>query len=104
MSGSDQHAQLAALQNSLKDDKPPANLSGPLEAHWHAGKGNFARALQLIEKDTSQDAAWVRAHLHRRKGESDQAATWYDKAGRNPSLSPVDMEWSEVAAGLLLHE
>lgn len=100
MSGAD---RLSSFQGSLKDDAPPAYAKGALEAHWNAGKGRFDRALQLIENDASKDAAWVRAHLHRRKGEDAEAAKWYDKAGRRPSGFAPGPEWDDIAGALLLH-
>jgi hypothetical protein len=102
MSGSDQLLLVAALQDSLKDDNPPDYVKGPAEAHWNVGKGNFAKALALIEKDVSKEAAWVRAHLHRRRGKTAAAGDWYAKAERPPSTLDLDREWSEIAAGLLL--
>ncbi len=100
MSGAD---RLSSFQASLKDDAPPGYAKGPLEAHWNVGKGRFARALELIEKDASNDAAWVRAHLHRSRGEDEEAAKWYERADRSPAEIEVDREWDEIAAGLLLH-
>ncbi|HET7714876.1 MAG TPA: hypothetical protein VFK86_04550 [Bauldia sp.] len=95
--------QVRSFRESLKDDLPPSNAKGPLEAHWHVGKGRLAKALELIDRDASKDAAWVRAHLHRRKGEKAEAAKWYERAGRSPSQQTVDQEWDSIAAGLLLH-
>jgi hypothetical protein len=100
MSGAD---RLSFFQASLKDDAPPAYAKGALEAHWNVGKGRLSRALEVIEKDASKDAAWVRAHLHRRKGEDAEAAKWYDKAGRSPSGFAPGPEWDEIAGALLLH-
>jgi hypothetical protein len=104
MAGSEQLALVAALQTSLEhDDAPPTGTDGPLEALWHVGKGNYERAQALLEPDFSKEAAWVRAHLHRRRGEDAEAADWYGKAGRNPSTDPVDKEWNQIAAGVLLN-
>lgn len=95
---------VAALQMSLnKNDQPPDHVEGPLEALWHVGKGNYERATQLLEADFSKEAAWVRAHMHRRMEEHDKAAEWYDKAGEIPSTDPIDQEWTQVAAGILLN-
>jgi hypothetical protein len=100
MSGGD---RLSTFQASLNADAPPGYAHGPLEAHWNVGKGRLARALELIENDASRDAAWVRAHLHRRKGEDAEAEKWYGKAGRSPSGFAPDPEWDEIAGALLLH-
>ena len=100
MSGAD---RLSSFQASLKDDAPPAYAKGALEAHWNVGKGRLSPALEVIEKDASKDAAWVRAHLHRRRGEDAEAAKWYDKAARSPSGFAPGPEWDEIAGALLLH-
>jgi len=103
MTGSEQLMLVAALQTSLEhDDAPPTGLDGPLESLWHVGKGNYERARKLLEPDFSKEAAWVRAHLHRRKGEHDEALEWYGKAGKDPSSDDVETEWSKIAVGLLL--
>jgi hypothetical protein len=94
---------LETLKGSLAGDKPPEGLGAPLTALWHAGKGDTTTAHSVIAKDTSKAAEWVRAHLHRRDGDDQKAAECYDRADKNPSLQPVDREWSEVAAGLLLN-
>lgn len=104
MAGTEQPAPVAALRTSVeKDAAPPAGTEGPLAALWHVGKGNYERARALLEPDASKDAAWVRAHLHRRRGEAPQAADWYGKAGKTPSTDPVDTEWNQIAAGILLN-
>lgn len=95
--------RLSSFQASLKGDAPPPYAKGPLEAHWNVGKGRLGRALELIENDAGKDAAWVRAHLHRRKGEDAEAAKWYAKAGRPPSGFQPGPEWDEIAGALLLH-
>ena len=63
---------IAALQTSIEQDmEPPSGITGPLAAHWHVGKGNLDKAMELLKSEAGKDAAWVRAHLHRRKGEDD---------------------------------
>ena len=96
-------ATIVALQNSIRDDDgPPEHFTGALKALWHVGKGNYEHASQLLDSDFSRDAAWIRAHLHRRKGEEEEAAGWYRKAGKSLSTDPIDQELSQIAAGILL--
>ena len=92
-----------AFRKSTELNAPPAGTAGPLAALWHVGKGDWKKAHAIVQDDESRAAAWVRAHLHRRKGEDEEALTWYEKAGRSPSEIEVDREWDEIAAGLLLH-
>ena len=90
-----------ALRQSVeRDDAPPSGIGDPLVALWHAGKGELERAYDVIAGNTSREAAWVRAHLHRRKGEEEEAADWYRKAGKDPSGDGIDDEWLHIAAGV----
>jgi hypothetical protein len=102
MSGPDMTYEARTLLRSLENDAPPDELGGPLLAHWHSAKGNRRHALQILEADASKTAAWVRAHLHRRHGEDELADEWYGRAGRKPSEDTVDVEWSSIAAVLLV--
>ncbi|MCP4385005.1 MAG: hypothetical protein GY798_26940 [Hyphomicrobiales bacterium] len=103
MSEVEQLAGIAALRQSVEnDDEPPVGTTGPLSALWHAAKGNTEQALAAIEADTSKEAAWVRAHIHRRNGSDEEAAASYKQADQEWSMDPVDREWSQVAAGILL--
>jgi hypothetical protein len=61
------------------------------------GKGGFLRALELIEKDASMDAGWLRASPSP-TGEGDEAAKLQGKAGRLPPRIEVNCESDEVAA------
>lgn len=92
-----------SLEMSLADDFPPEGLNGPLKAHWYAAKGDRKGALETLRDDTSQAAAWVRAHLHSRNGEEREADEWYARAGREPSRDDVDRECRDVATGLFLN-
>lgn len=104
MSDSQSNLTVETLRESTdRDDAPPGGVSGPVAALWHARKGNLARAFDAVADNTSKDAAWVRAHLHRRKGETERAGEWYRAAGRDPSTHQVDQEWTEIAAGVLLN-
>jgi hypothetical protein len=92
-----------AFRKSTALNAPPAGTEGPLKAMWHAARGEWDKAHAIVQDDESKDAAWVRAHLHRRKGEDAEAAKWYDKAGRSPSGFAAGPEWDEIAGALLLH-
>ena len=104
MMGPEMTMEAARLVKSLNDDSPPDDLSGPLLAHWHSGKGDRKSALQVLDGDTSKAAAWVRAHLHRRSGENRDATEWYRLAGQKPSTDSVDVEWSSIAGILLARQ
>ena len=95
---------IAALQTSIEQDmEPPSGITGPLAAHWHVGKGNLDKAMELLKSEAGKDAAWVRAHLHRRKGEDDEAREWYARAEQaSAEDEALHEEWSRIAMGLML--
>ena len=91
------------FRDTLSDSAPPAGFSNPAKALWAVAKRDWQRAEAYLKGDNSKDAAWVRAHMHRCRGDHDSAAEWYGKADRPPAGSPLDEELSTIAAGLVLH-
>jgi hypothetical protein len=88
---------------TLRDSTtPPEGLSGPLTALWHAAKGEWEKAHQLVMDDESKEAAWVHAHLHRIEGDQSNAEYWYRRADKPVSDAPLDDEWLQITAGLML--
>jgi hypothetical protein len=92
---------LVAFRQSLADPAPPAGLSPALEALWHDAHGDFDRAHQLAQSDEGGAGNWVHAYLHRKEGDSGNAAYWYRRAGRLFRHEPLDAEWDEIAQALL---
>lgn len=87
---------------TLRDSKTlPAGLDGPLAALWHAARGDWDKAHEIVQDDESAAAAWVHAHLHRVEGDHSNAAYWYRKAGKPVSDEPIDGEWTTIASGLI---
>jgi hypothetical protein len=88
---------------TLRDSKSlPEGVTGPLAALWHAAKGEWEKAHQLVMDDESKEAAWVHAHLHRVEGDQSNAEYWYRRAGKPVSDAPLDDEWLQITAGLML--
>jgi hypothetical protein len=90
-----------SFKESLKQDTPPEGLDGPMKALWHAGKGNWQKAHDVIKDDESKAAAWVHAHLHRVEGDEANANYWYAQAGKPPHDGPFGEELNTIAFGLL---
>ncbi|MCP4385006.1 MAG: hypothetical protein GY798_26945 [Hyphomicrobiales bacterium] len=90
-----------AFRESLKDDNPP-EVSGPLLALWHAAKGDWHRAHEIVQSDDSEDAAWVHAHLHRVEGDHANAGYWYRRAGKSASDESVADEAQQITAALFI--
>jgi hypothetical protein len=85
----------------LEADTAPGRLSRPLAALWHAGRGEWDAAHEIVQADDSADAAWVHAHLHRVEGDLANAGYWYRRAGRDACQADTAAEWAEIAAALL---
>lgn len=92
----------AAFKASLAHD-PPGGMTPALAALWQAGKGDWDKAHAHAQAEESADAAWVHAYLHRVEGDVWNARYWYAKAGRAPATVPLEQEWEEMVAALLLH-
>ncbi len=85
--------------NPLMSPQPPAN--GPLAALWHDLHGDWENAHRLVQDDSSPEAAWVHAYLHRREGDAANARYWYARAGRPAASGGLDEERAAIAAELL---
>lgn len=92
---------LEDFRESLAGAKPAANLSVPLQASWWAGKDDWDTAHKLVMGESSTDAAWVHAYLHRVEGDLANARYWYAQAGKSPATNAIKDEWAEMAAMLL---
>jgi hypothetical protein len=59
----------ADFKSSVAGDKPPTDLTPPLEALWWAAKGDWELAHKIVMDQETADAAWVHAYLHRVEGD-----------------------------------
>ena len=89
-----------AFRASLAAAAPPDDLSRPLQALWHAGRGEWDAAHGIAQSDDTAEAAWVHAHLHRLEGDLANARYWYRRAGRPECTADTSEEWAEIAAAL----
>jgi len=85
----------------LSLQKPPEFLAPALVALWLVRHNQWDAAHLLVQAATGGDEAWVHAHLHRREGDTTNAAYWYSRSGRRPSTAPPDQEWEQIATELL---
>jgi hypothetical protein len=92
---------VAAFRQSLDAPAPPARLGLALEALWHDGRGDFDRAHELAQRDEGGPGDWVHAYLHRKEGDTGNAAYWYRRAGRPVCREPLEAEWEAMASALL---
>ena len=76
-------------------------MSGPLLALWQDAQGEWEAAHVTVQDNSSANAAWVHAYLHRKEGDIDNARYWYARAGRPEFTGSLDAEWAAMARALL---
>lgn len=72
-----------------------------LQALWADAQGNWQAAHTLAQDVDDANGAWVHAYLHRREGDSGNAAYWYRRAGKPVCSLPLEAEWDAIAHALL---
>ncbi|MBR1128161.1 hypothetical protein [Bradyrhizobium iriomotense] len=92
---------VAAFIASLDGAAPAPELNAPLAGLWWAGKGDWDRAHKIVQDESSRDAAWVHAYLHRVEGDLGNAGYWYRQAGQVAAKDSLEAEWERIAATLL---
>ncbi|NWK55328.1 hypothetical protein HW115_06880 [Verrucomicrobiaceae bacterium N1E253] len=82
---------------------PPTGVSEEVKALWLARSGRWNAAHDLCQDVDTPEAAWVHAHLHRVKGDLDNAGYWYDRAGKTQPDGQAGLgeEWMEITEALL---
>ena len=90
-----------AFRATLSSEIPPADLPPTLTALWWDAKGDWTTAHALVDELETQDGMAVHAYLHRKEGDSSNAAYWYSRAGRRPSSATLEEEWAEIVSVLL---
>lgn len=86
---------------SLDGAAPAPELSAPLAGLWWAAKGDWDRAHKIVQDESSREAAWVHAYLHRVEGNLGNAGYWYRQAGQVAAKDSLEAEWERIAATLL---
>ena len=76
-------------------------FSGALLALWWDGKGDWERAHEIAQDDLGAEGAWVHAYLHRKEGDTGNAAYWYRRAGQSVAEGDLQSEWEEIVRELL---
>lgn len=89
------------FRDSLNADAPPPDLAPALAGLWWDAKGDWTRAHESAQQDEGPAGAWVHAYLHRKEGDTSNAAYWYERAGKSPARGSLDGEWAEITETLL---
>jgi hypothetical protein len=92
---------LEAFRESLQGGHPPAELDPALAGLWWDAKGDWTKAHETAQQDEGLRGAWVHAYLHRKEGDADNAAYWYERAHRTVDHGPLADEWLAIASALL---
>jgi hypothetical protein len=92
---------LQDFRNSIAADAPPADMSPALAGLWWDLKGDWTRAHDAVNEEENAAAAWVHAYLHRKHGDTSNAAYWYEHVRKPASTKPFNEEWEEIARSLL---
>jgi len=88
---------------TLSSDQPP-DLSRPLLALWHDGRGEWNRAHSVAQEIDDDIGAWVHAYLHRKEGDLANAAYWYRNARQTVATDSLPAEWTRIVTLLLGRE
>ena len=86
---------------SLSSDAPPRGLAVHVEALWWDGRGNWARAHELVNELETPEAMAVHAYLHRKEGQEWNANYWYRRAGEQYRRASLQEEWSALVESFL---
>jgi hypothetical protein len=89
------------FQNSLQQQHPPTELSGPLRALWYAGKDDWDKSHNIAQDIHTREGSWIHAYLHRWEGDEWNANYWYRQAGRSMPAVSLKEEWRDITESLL---
>ena len=92
---------LQQLRDSLRLDHPPKQLGFALTGLWWDANGDWTKAHESAQQDEAPAGAWVHAYLHRKEGDSSNAAYWYQRAAKPVATISLDEEWTAIAGSLL---
>ena len=92
---------ITAFRATLTQDEPPEGIGLPLQTLWWEAKGEWKRAHECAQEDTSPAGSAVHAYLHRVEGDLSNAGYWYNRAGREQRMDALAAEWEQLAMEFL---
>jgi hypothetical protein len=92
---------MAEFKTSLSGAAPAPGLDAPLAALWWAARSGWDQAHKLVQDESTADAAWVHAYLHRIEGDLSNASYWYRQAGKPTATCSLEAEWEGIVSALL---
>ena len=82
-----------SLSDETQAPKDPYLLS-----LWLDGRDDWEGAHTTVQDLTSKEAAHIHAYLHRKEGDSGNAAYWYRQAGTDYPTNTLADEWRALVA------
>lgn len=89
------------FKDSLTQATPHQKLTALLSSLWFEGKGDWDKAHAIVQDMHSTEAAWIHAYLHRKEGDSGNAAYWYHRAKKDIPTESLKEEWKNIVMTLL---
>lgn len=86
---------------TLSESAPPAELELALRALWFDANGRADSAMRAARNDPSHLGLRVRAYLHRKAGDADEARLWYWRSGATPWPGSPESEWRDIVHTVL---
>ena len=87
----------SVLDSVKNDDETPIEYSQELRALWHAKRGKWDEAHDIVNDIHTEMGSWIHAHLHVIEGDLGNAAYWYNRAGRKPNPpNKLESEWIDI--------
>jgi hypothetical protein len=90
-----------AFNHSLAENEPEEKLNPLLKALWFDGKGNWEMAHDIAQEKNLPEYCLIHAYLHRKEGDTWNAAYWYKKAGKTLPSQTLTEEWEDLVKSLL---
>ena len=88
------------FSTSLQHDSAPKGIDHALQALWEDDRGNWEAAHRLVQDESTMEAAWVHAYLHRKEGDLANAGYWYRRCGQPVCADPLSQEWEQLVRAL----
>jgi hypothetical protein len=92
---------LYEFKRTLSASAPPTDISPSLRALWHDARGDWDAAHEAAQAVENEHGAWVHAYLHRKEGDTANAAYWYRRARQPVASGAFEDEWDRIATALL---
>ena len=93
--------QLNEFIQSIQEESTPEGLSEPLQAMWHANKGDWETAHNIAQSISSELGSWIHAYLHRVEGDLSNADYWYKRAGKPQFQGSTEAEADNIVNSIL---